>query len=155
MFDPTAMATAARFDLFPLVEAFDARQRSDEVEAAEEALLDDYVEARVHGPIDVAADVEAVVLDPSSATRRSGPGRALAVRVRVDTRTNACSGWRPWTSTPRFRGPDIVEVGRRVARDGAVDAAIIGAAVLAGSEDPGDLEKLWHHVARFGSPTGA
>lgn len=154
VFDPTAMATAARFDLFSLVEAFDARQRSDAVEADEGGLLDDYVEAHVHGPIDVGADVEAVVLDPCF---RDSPieeqARALGVpvewhdgrRLRVETLDE-----HPW-----FRGPDIVEVGRRIARDGALDALVVGAAVLAGSEDPGDLKKLWHHVARFGSPTGA
>ena len=54
---------------------------------------------------------------------------------------------------PRFRGPSIVEVGRRVARDGVLDAATIGRAALTGGEDPQDLKKVWHHVARFGTPT--
>ena len=69
------MATAARFDLFPMVELFDARERSDVVEATEGGLLDDYIEAHVHGTVALAADVEAVVLDPSfrgSAHRRAG-----------------------------------------------------------------------------------
>ena len=55
---------------------------------------------------------------------------------------------------PEFRGPHIVEVGRRIARDGLLDAATIGRAALTGDEDPRDLKKVWHHVARFGSPTG-
>jgi len=43
-------------------------------------------------------------------------------------------------------------VGRRVAREGVLDAAILGEVALGGREDPQDLKKLWHHVARFGSP---
>ena len=65
VFEPTAMATADRFDLFRLVELFDARELTDEVEATEGGLLDDYIEAHVHGIVELTTDVEAVVLDPS------------------------------------------------------------------------------------------
>ncbi len=53
---------------------------------------------------------------------------------------------------PAYRGPRVVEVGRRVAEDGYLDEAVVGRAVLAGREDPQDLKKVWHCVARFGSP---
>ena len=152
VFEPSAMATAAHFDLFPLVELFDARELSDEVEAAEGGLLDGYIEAHVHGTVDLALDVEALVLDPcfrgspiEHQARSTGAvvewheGRRLLVQTLADHR--------------QFRGPSIVAVGRRVAREGVLDAATIGRAAGNGTEDPQDLKKVWHHVARFGTPT--
>ncbi|GAB3786844.1 DUF3626 domain-containing protein [Nocardioides ungokensis] len=151
VFEPTAMGTAARFDLFPLVECFDARELTDEVEATEGGLLDDYIEAHVHGTVDLTTDVECLVLDPcfrSTAIEEQAGSLGAPVewhegrRLRVET----------LAAHPEFRGPRIVEVGRRVARNGVLDAAILGEVALGGREDPQDLKKLWHHVARFGSP---
>lgn len=151
VFEPQDMATAAGFDLFPLVKRFEARERSDAIEATEGGLLDDYIEAHVHGTVDLSVDVEAVVLDPCfRGTPVEDQAGSLAVpvewhegrRLRVET----------MTEHPAFRGPRIVEVGHRVARDGVLDAAAIGRAVRSGSEDPQDLKKVWHHVARFGEP---
>jgi hypothetical protein len=51
-FDPSAFGTAARMSLIDLA-ASDTRDA-----------LDDYIEAHVHGPLRLAADVEALVLDP-------------------------------------------------------------------------------------------
>ena len=53
---------------------------------------------------------------------------------------------------PAFRGPLAVEVGRRIAVDGLLDASVIGRAAQAGHEDPQDLKRVWHCVARFGTP---
>ncbi len=151
VFEPTAMGTAARFDLFPLVETFDARERSDALEATEGGLLDDYIEAHVHGTVALAADVEALVLDPSfRGTPVEEQARSLALPLewhegRVLTVATLAAH-------PDFRGRHIVDVGHRVARDGLLDAATVGRAALAGAEDPQDLKKVWHHVARFGSP---
>ena len=151
VFEPRAMATAAHFDLFPLVESFDARERTDEIEATDGGLLDDYVEAHVHGVVDLAEDVEAVVLDPCfRGSPIEGQARLLAVpvewhegrRLRVET----------LAEHPDFRGPHIVEVGHRISRSGVLDAAVVGRAVLDGTEDPQDLKRVWHHVARFGQP---
>jgi len=33
-----------------------------------------------------------------------------------------------------------------------LDAEIIGRAAVAGDEDAQDLKKVWHYVARFGTP---
>ena len=154
VFEPTAMATADCFDLFSLVDLFDARERTDKVEATEGGLLDDYIEAHVHGTIELAADVEAVVLDPSfrgSVIEDQATSLGVPVewhegrRLRVET----------LAEHPEFRGPRIVEVGRRVADGGVLDAATIGRAALAGHEDPQDLKKVWHCVARFGRPVGS
>ena len=145
------MATATRFALFPLVESFDARQRSDEIEATEGGLLDDYIEAHVHGVVDLAEDVEAVVLDPCF---RGSPieDQARSLQVPVEWHEGRRLGVETLAEHPDFRGPRIVEVGRRISRDGVLDAAVVGRAVLDGTEDPQDLKKVWHHVARFGQP---
>jgi hypothetical protein len=151
VFDPRAVATSSSFDLFPLVELYDARELSDEIEATDGGVLDDYIETHVHGRVDLAADVEAVVLDPCfRASTIEDHARSLGLpvewhegrRLPVDT----------LAEHPRFRGPHIVEVGRRVAASGVLDAAVIGHAALTGDEDPQDLKKVWHHVARFGAP---
>jgi len=154
VFEPSAMATADRFGLFPLVERFDARPLTDEVEATEGGLLDDYVEAHVHGPVELAADVEAVVLDPSF---RGSPVEEQAgdLGVPVEWHDGRRLTVAALAGHPAFRGFRTVEVGRRIAVDGRLDASVIGRAVVAGQEDPQDLKRVWHCVARFGRPVEA
>jgi len=149
--EPTDFGTAARFDLIRPAEAFAAVPRGDAAEHAEGGLLDAYVEAQVHGPISVAEDVEALVLDPSfrgteveQAAERLGlplewhEGRVLTVAE--------------LERHPDFRGADAVAVGAAIARDGFLDARIIGHARRAGRHEPQLLKLVWHLVARFGSP---
>jgi hypothetical protein len=151
VFEPTALATAARFGLLPLVERFDARPLTDDVEATEGGLLDDYVEAQVHGPIELATDAEAVVLDPCF--RRSPvEEQARALGVPVEWHEGRRLTVAALAAHPAFRGPRTVEVGRRIAVGGLLDASIIGRAARAGAEDPQDLKRVWHCVARFGRP---
>ncbi|RBY75966.1 DUF3626 domain-containing protein [Blastococcus sp. TF02-09] len=151
VFEPTALATADRFGLFPLVQRFDARPLTDEIEATEGGLLDDYVEAHVHGQVELAADVEALVLDPcfrGTATEDQAHELGIPVewhegrRLRVET----------LAAHAAFRGPRTVEVGRRIAVGELLDASVTGRAAAAGREDPQDLKRLWHCVARFGAP---
>ncbi|MDT0274447.1 DUF3626 domain-containing protein [Blastococcus goldschmidtiae] len=151
VFEPTAMATADRFGLFPLVERFAARPLTDEIEATDGGLLDDYVEAHVHGPIDLASDVEAVVLDPCF---RGSPTefQARALGLPLEWHEGRRLTVEKLARHPRFRGPRTVEVGRSIAVDGVLDAAVIGQAARAGQGDPQDLKRVWHCVARFGSP---
>ena len=151
VFEPTAVATADRFGLFPLVERFDARPLTDSVEATEGGVLDDYVEAHVHGPVELAADVEAVVLDPcfrGSAIEDQAGALGVAVEWHEGRRLTVGA----LAEHPAFRGPLAVEVGRRIAVDGLLDASVIGRAAQAGHEDPQDLKRVWHCVARFGTP---
>ncbi|MEH1169013.1 DUF3626 domain-containing protein [Micromonospora sp. CPCC 205539] len=133
--------------------------------------LDDYVEAQIHGTLDLARDVEALVVDPSfdgtpvGATleliaRRHGfplerhPGFVLPVE-RVD---------------PVFRGPAIpvlaARLHREFSRPGApVDAALIGRAAASVVTEPArwadrgpitdtlqHLKQLWHVLVRYGVP---
>ncbi|MET8090670.1 DUF3626 domain-containing protein [Micromonospora sp. NPDC005220] len=135
--------------------------------------LDDYVEAQIHGTLDLGRDVEELVVDPSfagtptgatleSIARRHGfplrwdPGFALAVD-RVDA---------------EFRGPAIpglaARLHREFARSGApVDAALIGRGAVSVVTEPErwadrgpvvetlqHLKQLWHVLVRYGEPHG-
>ena len=144
------MATANRFDLFRLTADFDARELTDELEATEGGLLDDYIEAHVHGAVELASDVEALVLDPF--VRATVADQAAALGVPVEWHEGRRLSVAGLERRPAFRGPEAVAVGRRIAEDGHLDAAVIGRAVAAGVQDPQDLKRVWHCVARFGSP---
>ncbi|VXB92060.1 DUF3626 domain-containing protein [Nocardioides sp. AX2bis] len=147
--DPTAFATATHFDLWPLVDAWDARPLTDEVEAGPGGRLDGYVEAQVHGPVLLDDDVEALVLDPcwrGTPTARQADLLGVPVEWHEGRRLSV----EELARHPAYRGPRTVEVGLRVARDGLLDARVLGQAVEAGVEDPQQLKRLWHHVARWG-----
>jgi hypothetical protein len=119
--------------------------------------LDDYVEAHVHGPVLLARDVEALVLDPSF---RDGPvGSAAGDFTRG---TGVPVEWHAGFRLPRsafsrpevvdYRGPDVAAAGAELARrSGSVlDPALIGAAARAGEFDEQTLKRVWHCLARFG-----
>nr|WP_281496815.1 DUF3626 domain-containing protein [Ornithinimicrobium sp. F0845] len=150
VFEPTAVATARRFGLWPLVAAFEAVERDDAAERAEGGLLDDYVEAHVHGGLDLDSDVEALVLDPAyrgSATEGAAHRLGVPVewhpgfRVHVDTIADH----------PDFRDAQVVSLAARLASDGWLDPAVLGAARRQGRHPPQLLKLVWHYVARFGT----
>ena len=53
---------------------------------------------------------------------------------------------------PDYRGPEVVELGARVADSGWLDARVVGDAARTGEHDPQTLKRVWHCVARFGHP---
>jgi hypothetical protein len=113
--------------------------------------LDDYIEAHVHGPIDLSADVEALVLDPCY--------RATAVEDEA-SRLGCPVEWHDgfavtaaaFTEHPGYRGPEFARLGVSLARDGALTPRLIGDASRTGRHDEQALKRVWHYVARFGSP---
>ncbi|SEG69591.1 Protein of unknown function [Actinacidiphila yanglinensis] len=137
--EPSDFGVAARMALVALAEA----DRAD--------ALDDYVEAQVHRPVRLAEDVEALVLDPCyRGTAVEEQARALPFPLQWH------GGFRLAVEElrrhPDYRGPRFVELGARIAVDGRLDPAVIGAAVAGGRYDPQDLKKVWHCLARFGAP---
>jgi hypothetical protein len=116
-------------------------------------LLDDYIEAQVHGPVRFDHDVTALVLDPS---HRGTEVEAAARRLPCAVEWH--DGWRLTTAElrrhPDFRGPEYVALGEEIAQDGMLDPRIIGDASRTGRYDPQALKKVWHYLARFGAPTG-
>jgi hypothetical protein len=152
--EPHDFATAERFDLLRLADEFDQVERTDLVEATEGGQLDDYIEAHVHGVLDLTCDVEALVLDPSFQDTEIEDD-AAALGVPVEWHEGRRLSLAELDRHPEFRGPHIVAVGHRVAEHDAIDAAVIGRATARGLEDPGELKRLWHYVARFGGSSAS
>ena len=116
-------------------------------------LLDDYIEAQVHGAVVLAEDVEALVLDRSfEDTAVEEAARALPCPLEWHPGFRLDAG--ELARHPDFRGPRYVEIGTSLARHGLLDAALIGEAVRAAVHDAQDLKRVWHYVAAFGSPDG-
>jgi hypothetical protein len=141
VFEPEHFGTSTGFGLAELAAATD------------HDLLDDYVEAHVHGVVHLVDDVEALVLDPGyRGTDVEADAQALGVPVewhpgyRLDVATLA--------ARPDYRGPEFVALGESLAVDGVVTPQVIGAAAREGRHDEQALKRVWHYVARFGAVSG-
>jgi hypothetical protein len=137
--EPTAFAVADRMSLIDLA-------RADSQDG-----LDDYVEAQVHGPVRLDRDVEALVLDPcyrgtdvEAAARRLPCPLEWHPGFRLDVAELA--------RHPEYRGPRYVDLGAAIAVDGQLTPRVIGDAARTGHHDEQDLKRVWHYVARFGTP---
>ncbi|MGW6282120.1 DUF3626 domain-containing protein [Kribbella sp. NPDC055071] len=138
-FEPKQFGVADRMALIALAEADD------------NDVLDDYVEAQVHGLVRLDRDVEALVLDPSY--------RGTSVETAAQKLPCALEwhgGFRLTVDVLRehadYRGAQYVELGERIAVDGVLTPQVIGAAV--GDCDEQDLKRVWHCLARFGHEAG-
>jgi len=120
-------------------------------EADDQDALDDYVEAHVHGRLDLAGDVEALVLDPCyRGTRVEELAGKLGCPVEWHGGFALTTG--ELRRHPDYRGPEFVRLGEKIARDGHLDPAVIGDASRTGRYDEQSLKRVWHYLARFGSP---
>jgi hypothetical protein len=151
-FGPTHFATAHRFDLFHLAAE---HERVLEVggEQDHHDPLDGYVEAHVHGRIVLADDVEALVLDPcfrDTAVDR----KAEALGVPVEWHEGRVLPLAVLAEHLEYRGPEPVAIAHEIARDGVIDAAVIGQAHRSGRYGVQPLKQLWHHTAQWGLPLG-
>lgn len=117
--------------------------------------LDDYVEAQIHGGLDLAADVTAVVADPSFA---GTPVEADLARLAPRLRWTPGFELDPADVPADLRGPVMPPLARAVAaRYGVttVDAALIGrAAAEFGTTAAARqlLKYLWHILVLRGRP---
>lgn len=137
VFEPEHFGTATAFALAELAAA------------ADHDLLDDYVEAHVHGLVSLDTDVEALVLDPGY---RGTDVEADALRLGVPVEWHP--GYRLEVQTlrshPDYRGPEVVALGEQLAVDGVLTPQLVGAASRQGGHDEQMLKRVWHYVARFG-----
>jgi hypothetical protein len=113
--------------------------------------LDDYIEAHVHGPIDISADVEALVLDPCYRATSIEDG-ASRLGCPVEWHGGFAVTTAAIFGNPGYRGPEFARLGAALARDGTLTPRLIGDASRAGRHDEQALKRVWHYVARFGSP---
>lgn len=113
--------------------------------------LDDYVEAQIHGGIDLTRDVEAVVLDPSY---RGTETEAVAAGLPCPVEWHA--GFAITTADlrrhPDYRGQEFVDLGVAIANADRLNPHVIGEAARTGEHDQQALKRVWHYVARFGNP---
>lgn len=112
--------------------------------------LDDYVEAHVHGAVEFARDVEAVVLDPCY--RDTDVERAASrLGCPIEWHGGFMLSADELRRHPAYRGPQFVDLGLSLARSGLLTPRIIGDAARSGSYDEQALKRVWHYVARFGT----
>jgi len=123
-------------------------------EADDKDLLDDYIEAQVHGPLRLAHDVEA-----SSLIRASGGRSFSRAAERLPCPLEWHDGLRLGVDElqrhPDYRGAEYIEPGISLAQDGYLDPTMLGDASGTGIHDDQALKRLWHYIARFGSPVDA
>jgi len=139
VFEPTKFGVADRMSLVQLAETDDKDP------------LDDYIEAQVHGPLFLDRDVEALVLDPCfQETKVEQAARTLPCPIEWH------GGFRLSTEElrrhPEYRGAHYAELGTSLARNGFLDPSMIGRAAQSGCYDEQALKRVWHYLARFGSP---
>ncbi len=142
--------------------------RADPSSGSAGRVLDSGIEAQVHGPIELARDVERLVVDPAFAGTTTGDrleevsrNYAIPLDWHVGFRLAA-------QDVPDdFRGPAIPRLARRIAGGGVVDAAVIGSAeaslrlrpdewrdVESREEIRRQLKQLWHVLVHYGEPAG-
>ncbi|WP_412680583.1 DUF3626 domain-containing protein [Brevibacillus centrosporus] len=131
--------------------------------------LDDYIEAQIHGDIDLGTDVEAIFADPSyQGTHIDSKLQQLAEKCGIEL------VWHPGfvlsvsDVSADFRGPAMPPLAARLdqrygASSGLLDAATIGRASTDFSDHPDDwkdwgepnetwqhLKQIWHVLVRYG-----
>lgn len=128
--------------------------------------LDDYVQAQIHGPLDLASDAEELVVDPSFAGTATGDALEFVAR-----RYGFPLRWHPGFALAvdevdaEFRGPAIPVLAARLHREFARPGApVIGRGAVSVVTEPHrwadrgpaadtlqHLKQLWHVLVRFGT----
>jgi hypothetical protein len=110
--------------------------------------LDDYIEAHVHGPLRMAEDVEAVVLDPCYRGTMTEDA-ALSLPCPVEWHAGFRLSVHRLGDCEHYRGTAAAEAISSISTGGTITPLEIGAARTAGMDY--QLAKwAWHCVARFG-----
>ena len=112
-------------------------------------LLDDYIEAHVHGPIDVERDVDALVLD-TVYKETSVEDLADKLSCGVEWHSGFVTTVDVIELHPDYRGREIVVLAKKLSNDGRLDPFILGQAVKSGAYEAQAIKKVWHYLARFG-----
>ena len=112
-------------------------------------VLDNYIEAHIHGIVDLNNDVEAVVLDPVyKGSLIEDQAKMLPCRVEWH------SGFELHVSVveenSEYRGARYVELAKKLAKHGVLNPLILGMAIESGDYDPQDIKKVWHFLAKYG-----
>lgn len=138
---PTHFGTAGRAGLVTVAAADHSRD-----------LLDDYIEAQVHGGVRLDADVESLVLDPCfQGTLVEAVARRLPCPV--EWHAGFVLDIEDVRRHPDFKTPMTVALASELAAaDGPLTARVLGDAARTGRYDPQTVKYVWHYIARFGVP---
>ncbi|MEV6970467.1 DUF3626 domain-containing protein [Hamadaea sp. NPDC051192] len=174
---PADIGTTAAFE--PVLAAYLAEGGSTELlrglpeqrfdPAAAGRVLDDYIEAQVHGVVDLATDAEAIVADPSFQGTVTGSALAKAAAdAGIELLWHRGFTLSPSDMDDEFRGPEAPPFAAHVCALFGVesfDAEVVGRAAQSIVRTPGnwanfgaDLEVLqlikylWHTLVAFGRP---
>lgn len=142
--DPVNFGVADRLDLLALKEA-----RFDTLEP-----LDCYIEAHVHGRLEVAKAVDALVLDPSH-RGTIVEDYALALGCPVEWHPGFMLSVDRQEDCARYRGEEVADLVLPISRNGFLTPHDIGLAQRDRIVSPVLLKRLWHCLACFGAPTAS
>lgn len=140
-YGPAHFGVADRMGLVALAE----RQR------ASTDVLDDYVEAHVHGPLALGQDVEALVLDACyRGTEIEAAAATLACPVEWHAGFRMPAG--RVADCVAYRGQEFADLAASLMRADVLTPRDVGLARREGLADWQSLKRVWHCLARFGSP---
>lgn len=140
-FEPADFGVADRLGLISLAER--ERPKID--------TLDSYIEAHVHGPLDLAVDVEAIVLDPSYRETEIETA-AAALKCPVEWHSGFRMPQRSLQECVDYRGAKTARLAESLLENGVLTPRLVGLARQASRADQKLLKRVWHCVAKFGSP---
>jgi hypothetical protein len=111
--------------------------------------LDCYIEAQIHGILNLPNDVDAIVLDPAYLdTDVEAQARRLPVEVQWH------NGYELKVEIIEehsdYRGKEYVELAKKIAVDGYLNPRILGDAINYLGCDNQGIKKVWHYLAKFG-----
>ncbi|MEM7030125.1 MAG: DUF3626 domain-containing protein [Chloroflexota bacterium] len=128
--------------------------------------LDDYIEAQIHGSINLEADVITLVADPSFQSTKTGQVLSQLC-TQYDIRLDWHAGFQVQASAipDDFRGPEIPRLASRIMGQGQLNTAMVGEAALSLYQQPDQwrdlgtyaevlqyIKQLWHALVTFGQP---
>lgn len=112
-------------------------------------LLDDYIEAHIHGVVSVKDDIECIVLDPIYRTT-TVEDYALKLGIPVKWHNGYELSLEEMSRHPEYRGQQFIDLASELAINGNINARILGLAVTDQGYNEQDVKKIWHYLARFG-----
>lgn len=129
-------------DVHELIELARTNERSLDL------LLDNYIEAHVHGPLVISRDVEAVILDPSF---KGSPieDAALSLGCLVEWHEGFRLSVHRQDECRAYRGQEAADAIKRIAENGWLTPARLWQAREA-ELDYQTAKWVWHCIARFG-----
>ena len=117
--------------------------------SAQTDLLDDYIEAHIHGVISLETDVDCLVLDPVYRSSRIEE-QASQLGVKIQYHAGYELSIEDMRRYPDYRGERFIRLAEQIAVNGVINAKILGEALTESGFSKQDIKKVWHYLARFG-----